>query len=95
MISEMNFLERIVYLLQQYGTSYLKGAGTTLVIALVSTFVGCVIGFAVGIVQTIPSDPKRDSVVKRVLLKIVKIIMVDIKIIKEKKSINRYFYLTF
>ena len=75
MISEMNFLERIVYLLQQYGTSYLKGAGTTLVIALVSTFVGCVIGFAVGIVQTIPSDPKRDSVVKRVLLKIVKIIM--------------------
>ena len=75
MISEMNFLERIVYLLQQYGTSYLKGAGTTLVIALVSTFVGCVIGFAVGIVQTIPSDPKRDSGVKRVLLKIVKIIM--------------------
>lgn len=75
MISEMNFLERIVYLLQQYGTSYLKGAGTTLVIALVSTFVGCVIGFAVGIVQIIPSDPKRDSVVKRVLLKIVKIIM--------------------
>lgn len=75
MISEMNFLERIVYLLQQYGTSYLKGAGTTLVIALVSTFVGCVIGFAVGIVQTIPSDSKRDSVVKRVLLKIVKIIM--------------------
>ena len=75
MISEMNFLERIVYLLQQYGTSYLKGAGTTIVIALVSTFVGCVIGFAVGLVQTIPSDPKRDSVVKRVLLKIVKIIM--------------------
>lgn len=75
MISEMNFLERIVYLLQQYGTSYLKGAGTTLVIALVSTFVGCVIGFAVGIVQTIPSDPKRDSAAKRGLLKIVKIIL--------------------
>ena len=75
MTSDMNSLERTGYLLQQYGTSYLKGAGTTLVIALVSTFVGCVIGFAVGIVQTIPSDPKRDSVVKRVLLKIVKIIM--------------------
>ena len=37
MISNMNFWERILYLLQEYGTSYLKGAGTTLVIALVST----------------------------------------------------------
>lgn len=56
MISEMNFFERIVYILQNYGISYLKGAGTTLLIALVSTAIGCVIGFAVGIVQTIPVD---------------------------------------
>ena len=47
MISEMNFFERIVYILQNYGISYLKGAGTTLLIALVSTAIGCVIGFAV------------------------------------------------
>ena len=50
----MNFWERILYLLQEYGTSYLKGAGTTLVIALVSTAIGCLIGFIVGIIQTIP-----------------------------------------
>lgn len=75
MISQMNFLERIIYLLQNYGTSFLKGAGTTLVIAVVSTFIGCIIGFAVGIVQTIPVDAKRDSLLKRVLLKIVKILM--------------------
>ena len=30
-ISNMSFLGRIGYLLQRYGTSYLKGAGTTLV----------------------------------------------------------------
>lgn len=53
MISEMNFFERIVYILQNYGISYLKGAGTTLLIALVSTAIGCVIGFAVGIVQAV------------------------------------------
>ena len=52
----MNFWERILYLLQEYGTSYLKGAGTTLVIALVSTAIGCLIGFIVGIIQTIPED---------------------------------------
>lgn len=59
------FFERIVYILQNYGISYLKGAGTTLLIALVSTAIGCVIGFAVGIVQTIPVDKKRDGIGKR------------------------------
>ncbi|MDD7210115.1 MAG: amino acid ABC transporter permease [Lachnospiraceae bacterium] len=75
MVADMNFWQRIVYLLQQYGASYLKGAGTTLLIAIVGTVVGCIIGFAVGIVQTIPVDKKRDSAPKRVLLKIVKVIL--------------------
>ncbi len=64
MISNMNFWERILYLLQEYGTSYLKGAGTTLVIALVSTAIGCLIGFIVGIIQTIPEDKERFPVKK-------------------------------
>ncbi|MDD6884913.1 MAG: amino acid ABC transporter permease, partial [Eubacteriales bacterium] len=52
------FGERIIYILQKYGMSFLRGAGTTMIIALVSTLVGCVIGFAVGIVQTLPADRK-------------------------------------
>lgn len=71
----MNFWERILYLLQEYGTSYLKGAGTTLVIALVSTAIGCLIGFIVGIIQTIPEDKQRNSLFKKIVLKIVKIIL--------------------
>ncbi|MCD8020333.1 MAG: amino acid ABC transporter permease [Clostridiales bacterium] len=74
-ISQMNFFQRIIYLLQTYWMSYLKGAGTTLVIAIISTFIGCLIGFAVGIIQTIPVDKKRDSAPKRALLKVVKIIL--------------------
>ena len=74
-ISNMSFLGRIGYLLQRYGTSYLKGAGTTLAIALVSTAIGCLIGFVVGVVQTIPVDKKRDSAAKRELLRVVKIIL--------------------
>lgn len=74
-ISNMNFLERILYLLQRYGVSYLKGAGTTLAIALVSTAIGCLIGFVVGVVQTIPVDKKRDSAAKRGLLWVVKMIL--------------------
>ena len=75
MISDMNFLKRIIYILERYGTSYLKGAGTTLLIAIVSTAVGCLIGFAAGVVQTIPSDKKRDSVFKRGILQFFRIIL--------------------
>ena len=68
------FGARILYLLQRYGFSYLSGAGTTLLIALVSTAIGCVIGFAVGIVQTIPVS-KSDSVAKRGFLGAVRAIL--------------------
>ena len=71
----MNFFERIVYILGKYGTSYLKGAGTTLVIAVVSTLIGCLIGFAAGIIQTIPIDKQRDSLIKRALLRGVWVIL--------------------
>lgn len=43
-------------------------------LALVGTLFGCIIGFLVGIVQTIPVD-KNDSTVKKVLIKIVKFIL--------------------
>jgi len=69
-----DFGGRIVYLLQQYGGSFLKGAGVTMVIALVGTFIGCLIGFVAGIIQTIPVE-KNDSVGKRGILWIVKFIL--------------------
>ena len=61
-MQNMNFWERVLFLLQEYGPSFLRGAGVTMVIALVSTFVGCIIGFAVGVVQTIPTDRKKRPV---------------------------------
>ena len=47
----------------------------TLLLALVGTFFGCLIGFAVGALQTIPVDKQRDPVWKRVLLKILHIFL--------------------
>lgn len=73
-MAQTNFFVNIIDILQKYGVSYLKGAGTTLVIALVSTAIGCLIGFLVGIVQTIPLDKKRDSLPKRFGLKLIQII---------------------
>ena len=68
------FWGRIQYLLQQYGSSFLSGAGNTMIIAIVGTFLGCLIGFIVGIIQTIPVD-KRDSTVKKTLVGFLKFIM--------------------
>ena len=70
-----DFLTNCANVLQKYGFSYLRGAGTTLLLALVGTFFGCLIGFAVGALQTIPVDKQRDPVWKRVLLKILHIFL--------------------
>ena len=68
------FWGRIVMLIEEYSTSFLRGAGVTMIIALVGTFIGCIIGFAVGIVQTIPVS-KKDNIVKRAVLKVVRFIL--------------------
>ena len=73
-IAEMNFFQRMIYILQRYGLSLLEGAATTMVIAIVCTFLGCVIGFAVGLVQTTEAH-KNAGVFKRGLLKTVKLIL--------------------
>ena len=73
-ISQMNFFQRMWYILQRYSGSLLNGAATTMIIAIVCTLFGCIIGFAVGLVQT--TEPKKSSgIIKKSLLKIVKWIL--------------------
>ncbi|MCI7605271.1 MAG: amino acid ABC transporter permease [Spirochaetales bacterium] len=73
-ISQMNFFQRMWYILQRYSGSLLNGAATTMIIAIVCTLLGCIIGFAVGLVQT--TEPKKSSgMIKRALLRIVKWIL--------------------
>ena len=68
-----NFWGWVVYLLQQYGPSFLRGAGPTMLIAVISTAVGCLIGFGVGIVQTTPADKAHP--VKYILMKLVRFLL--------------------
>ena len=73
-ISQMNFFQRMWYILCRYSGSLLNGAATTMIIAIVCTLLGCVIGFAVGLVQT--TEPKKGSgKIKRAILKVVKWIL--------------------
>ena len=64
----------IVKLWSKYGGSYLTGMRNTLVLALVATVIGCVIGFVCGILNTIPCT-ERDPLPKRVLLRLIRIIV--------------------
>lgn len=65
-----DFGGRILFIIDQYGESLLRGAGTTLLIALVGTLIGCIIGFVVGLIQSMPMPKKRSF--KSVLLYILK-----------------------
>ena len=69
-----DFFGRVMVVFNRYGMSMLQGAGVSLKIALVGTLVGCIIGFAVGIVQTIPNE-RGDNPVKRAVLWVVKLIL--------------------
>ena len=58
----------------KYANSYLTGIQNTLILALAATAIGCIIGFACGILNTIPCS-KNDPLPKRILLKLVRIIV--------------------
>ena len=68
------FWEMVAYLIKVGGKDFLQGAEKTILLAVVGTAIGCIIGFLVGIVQTIPVQP-QDYLVKKIFLKIVRIIM--------------------
>lgn len=63
-----SFFGWVNFLIQQYGTIMLRGAMVTLLLSVVGTFIGCVIGLAVGIVQTTKCGD-NDGIIKRVLIR--------------------------
>ena len=61
-------------LMSKYGRVYLDGIGRTLLLAVVATLIGCIIGFICGILQTIPYT-KHDSPLKRFFLGLIRVII--------------------
>ena len=59
---------------QKYSSQYLSGAWSTIKLAVIATAVGCIIGLACGILQTIP-HAKTDNPVKRVLLTVLRAVI--------------------
>jgi len=48
------FWDWVVFIIERYGEWFIRGAGTTLAIALVGTVVGFFIGLVIGVIRTIP-----------------------------------------
>ena len=74
-------MEKLIELIQDVGKlwgkyypMYLSGIQNTLILALVATFIGCLIGLVCGILNTIPYT-KQDNIVKRFFLKLVRIVV--------------------
>ena len=64
----------IAKLLGKYGGSYITGIINTLILALVATAIGCLIGFVCGVLNTIPYSA-NDPLPKRILLKAIRVIV--------------------
>ncbi len=57
-----------------YWPAYLNGAKNTLILALVATVIGCLIGLVCGILNTIPYS-KNDPWLKRFVLKLIRVLI--------------------
>ena len=70
----LKLLDDAAKLWDKYHVMYLNGIKNTLILALVATFIGCLIGLVCGILNTIPYT-KNDNIVKRFFLKLIRIIV--------------------
>jgi putative lysine transport system permease protein len=66
----LGFWQEIVHMVETYWPWLLKGAGTTMLIALTGTIVGLVIGLGIGTIRTIPLGHHDAGPVRRVALRV-------------------------
>ena len=70
----IQFVSDMGTVMNRYGVSLFRGAGMTLLIAITGTLIGCLIGFAVGTVQSIPKKTS-DSPVKWALMSVLRAVL--------------------
>ena len=72
MLAELG--QDMVRLWDKYHVLYLNGIKNTLILALVATAIGCIIGLICGILNTIPYS-KQDNILKRFVLKLIRVLV--------------------
>jgi putative lysine transport system permease protein len=69
-----SFIEWVIFIAHDYWPLFLRGAETTLIIALTGTIIGFGIGVLIGVIRTIPID-HTTNLIKRIVFKIVNFIL--------------------
>ena len=67
----MGLFNDVARLWTNYAPTYLNGVKNTLILAVIATFFGCVIGLLCGVLNTIPYAP-HDNVFKKLTLKLIR-----------------------
>ncbi len=67
-----SFVGWVIFLLEEYGDLFLRGALVSVYLAVIGTTLGCFIGFIVGVVDTTPTP--TDHPIKKALLLLVKLL---------------------
>ena len=70
----IQLFQDIAKLWEKYGDSYITGMRNTLILAVVATLVGCLIGFLCGVLNTIPHSP-NDPLIKRIFLALIRLVV--------------------
>ena len=67
-------LDWIWVMIKEYWISFLKGTGYTILMSIIGTVIGFVVGIGVAIIRTIPVKD-NDNTIKKILLKIINFIL--------------------
>ncbi|MCI5481212.1 MAG: amino acid ABC transporter permease [Lachnospiraceae bacterium] len=65
------FFGWVFFLVEKYGPDFIRGLGVTLQLATLGTILGCLIGFAVGIIRSVKID-RHSSVISQTVLRVLK-----------------------
>jgi len=60
-VNTRGFWDWVVYIIDRYGDWFIRGAGTTLAIAVSGTIIGFLIGLVIGVIRTIPVPARNKS----------------------------------
>jgi His/Glu/Gln/Arg/opine family amino acid ABC transporter permease subunit len=89
------FFDWIAYIINNSGMAMLRGARNTLVISFVGTALGCLIGFIVGIINTIPIE-KNTGFLKKAVLNVTKfLIVVYVEVFRGTPMMAQAFFIYF
>ena len=70
----LGLFQDVARLWSNYAPTYLNGVKNTLILAVIATFFGCVIGLLCGVLNTIPYT-SRDNLLKQLVLKLIRAIV--------------------